>query len=172
VKHPWRRLAAWLIDWLCVAVWVGVLAIVGFALYSTGALNGLSLLAQNLFSFVVLIAPVTFALAALESRGGRTPGKRALRLRVTDAAASGPVSFGHALLRNTLKIALPWAIGHAAVYGYAAASTSASTPPWVIALTVLAYVLPIAWVIGLFVGSGRTGYDFAAGTIVVTTTKE
>lgn len=171
MKHPWRRLAAWLIDWLCIAVWVGLLAVVGFALYSTGALNGLSLLAQNLFSFVVLIAPVTFALAALESRGGRTPGKRALGLRVADAAASGPVSFGHALLRNALKIALPWAIGHAAVYGFTA-SASTATPSWVIALTVLAYVLPVAWVIGLFVGSGRTGYDFAAGTIVITTTKE
>lgn len=121
LKRPWRRIAAWLVDWLVISVWIGTLFGVGVPLYRSGALSGASPVVFNVLAFVVLVAPVTVFLAVLEARG-RTIGKRALGLRVTDAAASGRVPFSRALLRNALKIALPWAIGHVAVYGFASAA--------------------------------------------------
>jgi uncharacterized RDD family membrane protein YckC len=165
LRQPWRRLAAWLVDWLVISVWVGALFAIGIPLASSGALAGLSTLGLNLFSFAVLVVPVTVFLAVLESRGS-TLGKRALRLRVGDAAASGRVPLARTLLRNALKIALPWAIGHAAVYGFATLGES-DTPAWLIALTAGAYVLPVLFVASLFVRSGRTPYDFAARTLVI-----
>jgi len=34
-------------------------------------------------------------------------------------------------------------------------------------LTVVAYVLPIMYVVSLFVGQGRTPYDLISGTVVI-----
>jgi hypothetical protein len=66
-----------------------------------------------------------------------------------------------AILRNTLKIGVPWTIGHAAVFSIAQAGGSVPVPVpvsvWL--LTVVAYVLPIMYVAFLFVGQGRTPYD-------------
>lgn len=165
LRHPWRRLGAWLVDWLVISVWIGALFAVGVPLSRSGAVAGLSPILFNVLAFVVLVAPVTLFLATLESRG-RTIGKRVLSLRVTDAASSGRVPFSRALLRNSLKIALPWAIGHVAVYGFASAFLEA-TPTWVYVVTALAYVLPVAYLVSLFVRSGRTPYDRLAGTMVI-----
>lgn len=164
LKHPWRRIAAWLVDWLVISAWIVVLFALGVTLLNAGVLGESSLLLLNVLSFAVLILPVTLALAVGESRGA-TLGKRALRLRVTDATTGGRVGLGHALIRNALKIAVPWAIGHAAVYQLVA-TDGQGTPAWLVALTVAAYVLPILWIISLFVRTGRTPYDLVAKTRV------
>jgi hypothetical protein len=64
-------------------------------------------------------------------------------------------------------VAVPWTIGHAAVYGIVASGGESTVPVQVWLLTAVAYVLPIAYVVTLFVGSGRTPYDRIAGTAVV-----
>ena len=117
-RHPWRRLVAWFVDWLLVLGWVAITAAVGIPLFLSGVTRGLSAVALNLVATLVLVAPVTVGVAVLES-GVReaTIGKRARQLIVVNVATSQRRSLKRALLRNAVKIALPWTIGHAAVYG-------------------------------------------------------
>lgn len=163
IRHPWKRLVAWLIDWVLVLAWACITAAVGVPLYLSGATAGLGPIALNVISVVVLVAPVTVALAALESgRRQATIGKRMQRLVVTDAATGSRLSFPRALGRNVLKIALPWAVGHAAVFGMVATAAADAAPPWIWVLTALAYVVPVVYVVTLFMGAGATPYDRAA----------
>jgi uncharacterized RDD family membrane protein YckC len=158
------RVVAWFIDWACIMGWVAVTAAVGVPLYLAGRIPPLSPLALNLIGAVIVVVPVVVAATLFESsRRGATPGKRVTGLSV-DAGGRAPTR-GRALLRNSLKIGLPWLIGHAAVFaltGGGAASPEAGA--W--ALIAVAYVIPIVWVASLFLSSGRTPYDRIAGTTV------
>jgi hypothetical protein len=167
-RHPWNRLLAWGVDWLCILVWVAITAAVGIPLYLSGVTTGLSLAVVNVVAAFVLVVPVTLGLAWLES-GTReaSPGKRARRLRVVRFGTGARVSLWRALMRDTLKVAVPWTIGHAAVYGIVASGGEGTVPVQVWLLTAVAYILPIAYVVTLFVGSGRTPYDWVADTAVV-----
>ncbi|GAA4371678.1 hypothetical protein GCM10023166_21100 [Paeniglutamicibacter cryotolerans] len=159
---------ACLVDWLLVLGWVATTAAVGIPLFLSGVTRGLSVVALNLVATLVLVAPVTVGLAVLES-GVReaTIGKRARQLIVVNVTTGQRISMKRALLRNALKIALPWTIGHAAVYGIVRTSMTGSVPPAIWVVTAIAYVLPIAYVVSLFIGSGRTPYDRISGTSVV-----
>ena len=154
---------------MCILVWVAVVAAVGIPLYRMGITGPLPLLWLNLVATVTLVAPVTVVLAGLESSAREASfGKSVRRLKVVSARTGARVSFRHALARNVLKVALPWTIGHAAVYGIVAAGGTGAVPLWVWAATAIAYVLPIAYVVSLFVGTGLTPYDRLSGTAVVT----
>lgn len=167
-RQPWNRLAAWLVDWLCISGWLAALGAVGAALYVSGALRDLSGEVANVAAFLVLILPVTLVLAWLESsvRGG-TVGKRARRLRVIDASTGSRVSFRRALLRNAVKTAVPWELAHTVVYRLAEGGEGGSAPMWLIVATVATYLLPATYVVALFMGRGRTPYDWLSGTFVV-----
>jgi uncharacterized RDD family membrane protein YckC len=188
-RHPWRRLLAWLIDWMCVLAWCAVVAAVGIPLYLAGVTRNVDPVTLNVVAAITVVVPATLGLAALEAgRLHGTLGKRALGIRVvglpaTNAASedgaadiAAGASFGAAVLRNALKIALPWIIGHAAVIALVTTSAEgtasgsgayASAPVWVWVLTFAAYVLPIVYVVALFVRRGRTPYDAASRTAVV-----
>ena len=161
----WRRIAAWLVDWLCFLVWLGLLAAVGIPLYLSGATSQWPAVTTNVVSALVTAVPLTIFLAVLES-GTRqaTIGKRVLGLKVVGAKDGERLSFGMALLRNALKIAVPWTIGHAAAIGLV---SSPEVGPGLAVLTAAAYVLPIGYVITLFTGEGRTPYDRAGRARVV-----
>jgi uncharacterized RDD family membrane protein YckC len=94
-------------------------------------------------------------------------GKRTRHMRVVDAVTGSRVSVHRSILRNTLKIGVPWTIGHAAVFSIVQESGSGPVPVSVWLLTVAAYVLPIMYVVSLFVGQGRTPYDLISGTVVI-----
>jgi uncharacterized RDD family membrane protein YckC len=164
---PWRRLAAWLIDWAAILGWAAVTAAVGVPLLLTGVLSRVSPVALNLVSLLVLVLPVVAVLAVLEA-GGRqgTFGKRALGLRVRDHTSGAGIGLPRAVLRNALKIGLPWTLGHVAVIAIVATSRLAEAPGWLWPLVAAAYVLPAVFVVSLFVGSRRTPYDRASGTEV------
>lgn len=66
-RHPWDRLVAWLIDWMCVLAWVAVTAAVGVPLFLAGVTDGLSEGALNIIPAVIVVVPVTISLARLES---------------------------------------------------------------------------------------------------------
>jgi uncharacterized RDD family membrane protein YckC len=153
-----------MIDWVVILAWAGVVAAVGIPLYLDGVLGALPIWAANLLSAVVLVVPVTLALAWGESRGA-TLGKRVLRLRVGDADRAR-IGYPRAAARNALKIAVPWLVGHAAVYAIVATSATGAPPVWVWVLTGVAYLLPIVWIGALFVGSGRPPYDRVTRTQV------
>ncbi|UUT35303.1 RDD family protein [Microbacterium elymi] len=168
VRHPWARFLALLIDWVCILAWVAVTAAVGIPLYLTGAIGPVSPFALNVIAGAVMVVPVTIALAALESTAGHASlGKRVMGLVVVRAGGDAPVRFPRALGRTALKIALPWTLGHAAVIGLSASSASDSVPAPIAVLTAAAYVLPIAYIVSLFLGSGRTPYDRICATKVI-----
>ena len=167
-RLPGNRLLAWLVDWVAILVWAALVAAVGVPLFLSGATRGIGTLTLNLISALLLVVPVTIALALQE--GGRrhaTIGKRVRCERVIDVKSGQGVTFWPALARNAVKVALPWLIGHAAVYAIVESSKAGSVSPGVWILTGAAYVLPIVYVVSLFVGSGRTPYDLVSGTRVV-----
>lgn len=171
-RHPGDRVLAVLIDWLFMCVWIALVAAVTVPLLLVGAAMHLPPVAENAVATLVLVVPITIALAVLES-GPRqaTPGKRARRLVVQDARTGNALPFRRALLRNALKVALPWIVAHAAVYALVDASSSAgAVPPGVQAATAVSYLLPTVWLVALLIGSGRTPYDRIAGTIVARST--
>lgn len=163
--RPLRRLAAWCIDWGCILGWVALVAVVAVPLVlaqrGSLALTG-NVAVENLLAFAVTVAPVTAAFAVLESRGA-TLGKRALRIAVR-AGESVP-SLRATAVRNLIKLALPWTLGHLVVFRLAASDGAA--PWWVVPVLVAAYALPVASVVSLFRRDGRTPYDALSGTRVV-----
>ena len=171
MRMPWRRIAAWLIDWLCILGWVAVTAAVGVPLYLAGVIAPSGLLLLNVIGAVVIVVPVVIAASLLESsRRAATPGKRALHLRVGSHGVRP--SLPRALARNALKLGVPWLIGHAAAFAISTQSASGSgVAPATWVLTGFAYVLPIAYVVSLFLPSGRTPYDRAVHAEVTTTTR-
>ncbi|HEX5205008.1 RDD family protein [Paractinoplanes rhizophilus] len=172
VRAPLSRIVAWVVDWGCILVWVAITAAVGVPLFLAGVTDALGTVTLNLVAAAVVILPVTFWLARLES-GARqaTPGKRLRGLVVVTAADGSRAGFGRALLRNTLKIAVPWLIGHAAVYAIVETGDSGAVPIGVWVLTGASYVLPIGYLASLFVGTGRTPYDRLSGTAVIGRTR-
>jgi hypothetical protein len=163
-RHPWRRLAAWCVDWGCILGWAALVAAVAVPLllsrHGSLTLSG-NLAAENLVAFAVTVAPVTAAFAVLESRGG-TLGKRLLRIAVR--AGDSPPPLRTAVVRNVLKLALPWTLGHLAVFELVA--TDGTPPGWVVPVLAAAYAVPVVSVVALFRGAGRTPYDALAGTRV------
>ena len=116
----------------------------------------------------MMVLPTTVVLTLLESSPREASiGKLTRHLRVVDAVTGSRVSFQRSILRNTLKIGVPWTIGHAAVFAIVQASGSRSVPVSVWLLTVVAYVLPITYIVSLFVGQGRTPYDLISSTVVI-----
>jgi uncharacterized RDD family membrane protein YckC len=158
---------AWLVDWLCFLVWLALVAAVGIPLYLSGVTGQWSVATTNVVSALVTAVPLTIFLAVLES-GSRqaSVGKRVLGLKVVGVGDGGRLSFASALLRNMLKVAVPWTVGHAAAIALVG-SGSTTIGPGLGALTAAAYVLPIAYVVSLFVGEGRTPYDRAGAARVV-----
>jgi hypothetical protein len=157
-----RRLLAWCIDWGCILGWIAIVAAVGIPLYRAGVVSLHGPLAENLVGLVVVI-PVVAAAAWLESSpGSATPGKRALGLSVRFRSPGRRLP--RAVLRNGLKIGVPWAIGHLAVF--AIVDAGSRLPGWVGWLTAAAYVLPVLWLLSLLLPGARTIYDRLSRTEV------
>ena len=161
----WRRVAAWTVDWLIISAYAVALVPVGLLLVDSSV--RLPSLGWNAASFVVFIVPVTVWLAAWEGgRSGATPGKRLLGLRVR-VPQEGDVGWRRAAVRNALKVALPWELGHTAAFLLADPKASGSTVLVGMASAVLACALAAGYAASLFIGTGRTPYDHAAATNVV-----
>jgi uncharacterized RDD family membrane protein YckC len=159
-----RRIAAWCIDWLIIIGYATALVPVGLLLRRNSV--SLPIGAWNLLSFLLLIAPATGWLAAWEAgRRGASPGKRLMHLRVQTGDGSPP-PLGRALLRNVLKVAFPWELGHTAAFTLA--SPSAAGPGAVAAAVsgIAACAIAVGYAASLFAGSGRAPYDRLAGTTV------
>ena len=106
----------------------------------------------------------TVAAAARETRTG-TPGQQRQGLVVVDAAG-GPPRLGQALLRNALKIGLPWQLGHTVAVG-AAFGGFERRDVVTLAATALVYPYLAAELTSVATGSGRALHDRASGTRVV-----
>ena len=161
---PWRRIAAWVVDWLVISVYAAALVPVGLLLVESSV--RLSPLGWNAVSFVVLVLPATVWAASWErTRRGATPGKRLLGLRVR-TQPGGRLSWGQAMARNSLKIAVPWEAGHTAAFLLADPGGGDVTIAIGMASAVIACAVAAVYVAALFIGEGRTLYDRAAATRV------
>lgn len=108
VAGPARRFLAYLLDLLiCYAVFVALTLLVMLAFVGTAgisdAADGAAATGIGLL-LVVLFAIQWLYFAVLEAWQGRTPGKRALGLRVVTATGR-PIGFRAAALRNVLRAA-------------------------------------------------------------------
>jgi uncharacterized RDD family membrane protein YckC len=118
----------------------------------------------NLFSLLLIVLPVTIAFTVLEAgRYEATPGKLKVGLRVRTDPLEDRVTWARSLARNLLKLGLPWSLGQSA----ALALLSDPTLDAILG-AILASVVPLAYLVSLFVGDGRTIYDWLTGTQVIT----
>ena len=163
----WRRLLAWGVDCTAALLWAGVVAAVVWPQRNRTALLRLAEhpALENLVGFAVLVLPVTVVLAWAEHRWGRTPGKRLTGLHVVGRPEGSAPSVRQSLARNAVKVALPWGIGHAAVF--VLADGAAAPGPTAIGLPVLSYVLPLVTLVGVFARGHRPPHDLVARTDVV-----
>ncbi len=161
-RRSGARIVATFIDVACMLPWIGVVAAAGAVLFATGVTRTTDDITGNVVGFITLIVPITVAAAGFDQSGRHaTPGKRLMRLRVR--SVSGGPGFSRALARNAIKYALPWELGHTAVFALVGSTTA--TPPWVAVVLAVAYAIPILSLI-LLLTTGRPLHDRIARTSV------
>src|SRR5260370_15657724 len=116
-----RRIAAFGVDYLIIAAWIGLITAVGFG---TSAILGIETgpvvsqtdkLRGHAMAFLSLTLPVILYFAIAESSQWQaTVGKRALCLRV-QTGAGARVGLGRRLARPAVKF-LPWEMAHTAIW--------------------------------------------------------
>lgn len=99
------------------------------------------------------------------SSSGATPGKLRYGLQVHGQHGE-PLSFSRALLRNSLKIALPWQLGHTVAVG-AAFGGFDNQDPVTIAAAVATYPLLAVMLGSVAFGEGRALHDRITGSQVL-----
>ena len=151
-----RRLLAFAMDWLVVALWGGVLF--GVVMIATGGRppRPANPWTAQAIGFVTMTLPVTLYFALCESSAMRgSIGKRILGL-VVSRDTGGRLPFASALLRNGVKF-VPWEFGHT-VAQQAVFSGDQGIPTWVWGPLLLAFGGPAWWLIAMM-ATGRTPYD-------------
>ena len=165
---PWRRIGAYLIDYFVFIVpAVGVLSLISWWLASVN----LSLFSDNRwFNQLVVIGLLTipvicyFALCEA-SRFQATTGKRLMRVIVVQNTGIRATRRQTAT-RAVVKF-LPWEYFHTIMWRWDGWPTDPAPPTSLQILAMSFGWLVIGWfTITLFVGSGRTPYDWVAGTAV------
>lgn len=164
---PAARVRSWLGDWLVVALWLGLLALLGLVVGPLLGGDGAPdppgpralLLADLVIALLTVVPYVVYLSVSESSRRRATVGKRWAGLVVADASGGMPSS-GAVWLRNLVK-ALPWQLAHLGV-SRAVLEVQLSLA---LVLNVLALVLAAACVVPSLVG-GRGVHDRAAGTRV------
>ena len=150
-----RRVLAFMIDWLVIVFWAGLLF--GVVMTMTGGhppQPANPWIAQGL-GFLTMTLPVTLYFAACESSAMRgSLGKRALGL-VVSRETGERLSFPSALGRNAAKF-VPWECGH--TVAQQAAFSSDGLPIWVWIPALIALAGPVWWLVAL-TATGRTPYD-------------
>jgi uncharacterized RDD family membrane protein YckC len=159
------RLLAGAIDLGLVLAWALLIAGAAALLITAGPARGMPPLGLHLIGIAVVVLPSTIGLTLLEAgRYEATPGKLKFGLRVRRDPTGERISWGRSLLRNLLKVGLPWTLGHLAAIAVGAAGGTAAVIGVVLALAV-----PLAYLVSMFIGDGRTIYDHLAGTMVIST---
>jgi uncharacterized RDD family membrane protein YckC len=171
IASPWRRVAAWVLDYLVIAAYLILLTAASIVTSSSraGSLFSSALarpITAELVGFLTLTGPVVLYFALTEASAWQaTLGKRALRIVVV-----GPVGtrlpLGRAIVREVVRF-LPWEMTHALIWPLALPPHQEPLPVTIGGFAVV-YLLVFAYVISLFVGSQhRTLYDRVAGSRVM-----
>jgi uncharacterized RDD family membrane protein YckC len=165
IPSPRQRLLAGLIDAFLMGVWAAFAGILVWLAAVAGVPPGTGLLGYNVIALLLVVLPVTLALTALEAGVFEaTPGKLRVGLRVRVAGSGARIGHLRSLARNLLKLGLPWTLAHLAVLALVTAPAADAA-----AGALIAVIVPASYVVSLFVGSGRTPYDWLTGTVVIAT---
>lgn len=156
-----------MIDLGLVVGWAVVVAALGFALWQWDVVTTVPPLTLNLAGSAAVVVPLLVLFTLTE--GGRyeaSPGKQwaGLRIRRLDGRSLG---YGRALLRNLIRIGLPWALAHAAVLAQLTARPPIGWDVWV--LTGSAVLFPVLTVVAMLTGDHRAPHDIASHGQVVAT---
>ena len=172
IASPWRRVAAWMLDYLVIAAYLVVLTAASLGVLATPASPALNAalarpFTAELVGFLALTTPVVLYFALLEaSTWQATLGKRALGI-VVAGPAGGRLTIARALLREAMRF-LPWELSHAIIWRLALSTAKTSFPAWAGVGFTLVYLLVFAYLVTLFFGSQhRTLYDRLAGSWVL-----
>ncbi|HEX7326237.1 MAG TPA: RDD family protein [Rhodanobacteraceae bacterium] len=158
-----RRLLAFCVDWLVIAVWGAALFAAVVVLHPGHLPRPGSAWHAEAIGFLAMTVPVVLYFSLAEcSSAQATLGKRALGLRVL-AHGGGRMSARAAFLRNGVKFA-PWELGH--VVANQAAFSTVGVPAWAYLPMVFSFLLPAWWVASILV-KGRAPYDAVASAQVV-----
>ncbi len=114
-------------------------------------------------SSVPPVAATIWAAVAEQGRAGATWGKRAEHLRVGSERSSAGLS--RMLVRNSIKIALPWTLGHVVAYGAASGRLDRGDRRIWFALVANAALVTATTLLAV-TGSGRAIHDRVSGTRV------
>jgi len=164
-----KRLLAFFFDYLLIVAYLLVLAAVGFGLLAVSApLPTDSPYILDLIAFVTAVLPVILYFTLLE--GGRrqaTWGKRRVGIQVTTVNHK-PLTYRQSFIRSLIKFA-PWQAAHTSLLhipGWPFAVEAVGTASMV-GLTVAQGLVLLYILLLLFTPTGRTTYDWVAGTMVV-----
>ena len=163
------RLLAFLVDWLVIAAWGGLLF--GTVMFSTGGTppRPSDPWSAQAIGLLTMTLPVVLYFAFTESSRARASlGKSVLGLAVV-GDVGGRLPFRLALLRTVAKLA-PWELGHT-VAQQAVASRDAGAPLWVWIPMAASLLGPAWWAVSIAT-TGRAPYDRWAGAWVVRRTPE
>jgi uncharacterized RDD family membrane protein YckC len=168
------RIMAFLIDYVIIIGYILVLTGVTLLLLTVfPALKSGTIFANpyasDFLAFVTLVLPVLLYFALFESSAWQaTPGKRRMRLKVTNLAGER-ISLWRAVVRAAVKL-LPWQVAHTSLF---------HIPGWPLAVVDFpagaAVGFGIVWVlVGVYLvmlaTTHRPPYDLAAGSIVIIST--
>jgi uncharacterized RDD family membrane protein YckC len=167
-----RRIAAFGVDYLIIAAWIGLITAIGFGARALLGIESGPIVSQadklrgHALAFLSLTLPVILYFAIAESSGWRaTVGKRALGLRVLTVTGKR-VGLGRSLVRSAIKF-LPWEVAHTAIWHVPGQPFVSEPAP----INFLGYAVALAgagvFAAAVFRGRGRTPYDLVAGTMVV-----
>lgn len=174
IASPWRRVGAWMLDYLVIAAYLIVLTAASLGILATPLAPDLNAAVRQpstaeLVGFLILTTPVVLYFALLEaSKWQATLGKRALGILVV-GPGGGRMSIWRAVVREAARF-LPWELSHALVWRLALSPARSSFPAWAAAGFAIVHLLVFAYLITLFFGTQhRTLYDRLAGSLVVRT---
>jgi uncharacterized RDD family membrane protein YckC len=175
MNAPSRRLLAFALDYVLIAIYLAVLALGSLVVLATPLRGAYAAVWANAWSaelagFFLLTAPVIVYFALSESsREGATLGKQIAHLRVLGVDGRR-LRVGSAFLRSAIKF-LPWELAHFTIWHYVYRSGRNAAPPgWTTITLTAVYLIVAAYLVSLLVGkTHRTVYDRLAGSIVTAT---
>ncbi len=156
-----RRLAAYAVDVLLLAITLLPLAFLLGAVVGTDVATGAGVWLRSLLT--ISVPAWAYFILTDHLAGGRSLGKRLLRLR-TRASVGGAPGWGASILRTAAKL-LPWELVHLAFFGLAARlGEFGGVQVWV---AMLSYALMGAYILVALLNGGRRSLpDFVAATHV------
>ncbi len=162
---PWRRVLAFALDYLVIALYIGLLAALMLTVGKPLTEAVRTPWQGHLLGFTTLTLPVLLYFTLSEHFALGTLGKRLLGLRV-EARAGEALPLGSSLLRSAVKF-LPWELAHTAIYrvaGWPRAPEPLTV--WQILLFSLSLLLVAVYLTQLFAPPHRPPYDLLSGAAV------